>query len=121
MMRKTRATRQMFDIQKVSDLKVMNSGKARSPAGPWRRGGGNGHPQGEGGKHHKQFIPGKDGKREQIVWQSERESGVINGRRNHEKEENMVAKCTEFCPLDEKRMRTKEKLLHRSPSLSGVK
>ena len=56
-MRKTRATRQMFDIQKVSDLKVMNSGKVRSPAGPWRRGGGNGHPQGEGGKHHKQFIP----------------------------------------------------------------
>ena len=99
----------------------MNSGKVRSPAGPWRRGGGNGHPQGEGGKHHKQFIPGKGGKREQIVWQSERESGVINGRRNHEREENMVAKCTEFCPLDEKRMRTKEKLLHRSPTLSGVK
>jgi len=102
----------------------MNSGKVRSPAGPWRRGGGNGHPQGEGGKHHKQFIPGKDGKREQIVWQSERESGVINGRRNHEREENMVAKCTEFCPLDEKRMRTKEKLLHRlecGPGLEPVK
>ena len=64
---------------------------------------------------------GKDGKRERIVWQSEWESGVINGRRNHEREENMVAKCTEFCPLDEKRMRTKERLLHRSPTLSGVK
>ena len=102
------------DIQKVSDLKVMNSGKVRSPAGPWRRGGGRGHPQGESNKHQKQFIPGKDGKREQIVWQSERESGVINGWRNHDREENMVANlirtiwmkfrgqnlCTAWCNMD---------------------
>ena len=55
-------------------------------------------------------------KREKIVWGSGREyersnnSGKIHGMDDAGK---LVGRCTEFCPLEEKRMRTKERLLHR--------
>ena len=55
-------------------------------------------------------------KRGKIVWGTEPDSerGRNNGGKMQEiKNSEMVGRCTEFCPMEEKRMRTKERLLHR--------
>ena len=56
-------------------------------------------------------------KRGKIVWGTELESERSNNGGKILEMENsevsLVGRCTEFCPLEEKRMRTKERLLHR--------
>ena len=56
-------------------------------------------------------------RREKIVWRAEVDSERSNnGGKILEMEDSevrLIGRCTEFCPLEEKRMRTKEKLLHR--------
>ena len=100
----------------------------------WRRGGqggrGRGFPERDGGSQRDKenrgrgFYGNEGGerknhdieKREKIMWGTEREyERSNNGGKTHEMDDagKLVGRCTEFCPLEEKRMRTKERLLHR--------
>ena len=81
------------------------------------RGNGRGRGfSGNEGERRNRGITSEVEKREKIVWGSGREyersnnSGKIHGMDDAGK---LVGRCTEFCPLEEKRMRTKERLLHR--------
>ena len=77
------------------------------------RGRGSGYSVNEGERKNR-GITSEAEKREKIVWGSQlgrERRGKIHELDNTEGK--LVGRCTEFCPLDEKRMRTKERLLHR--------
>ena len=76
---------------------------------------------GNEGERRNRGNPCEVEKRGKIVWGAELESERgHNGGKIHELENSearLVGRCTEFCPLEEKRMRTKERLLHRKRNL----
>ena len=75
-----------------------------------------GNDNGARGGGKSRGFRGECDQREKIVWDSDLKSGQrTNVKKICETEQTgkLVGMCREFCPLEEKRMRTKERLLHR--------
>ena len=87
------------------DVKIRGRGRGFSGNEGGTRGGRNN--RGNASEHER---------RDKIVWGTAREcERSQNDGKTHEMDDagKLVGRCNEFCPLEEKRMRTKERLLHR--------